>query len=332
MTHCVRLRLRKRRTPVRREGGYAPAIMDSMRRRLAARLRHSARPAAHRVQALLGGTPVEPAGERNHVITLDYPVRPVARYGYGKPAHPQLETRFKGEHESYRARLEAFLPLVDALKAIPLGEADTTTPWWHNGWYQGLDAVALYGTLAVDRPRRYLEVGSGNSTKFVRRAITDHGLPTTITSIDPRPRAEIDALCDRVVRTPFEEADLSIIDELDDGDVFFVDGSHRVFENSDATVAFIDVLPRLRPGVLVHIHDIFLPWDYPPQIADWYFSEHYLLAAWLLAGGSAIDVILPNFYVCLVPELHAILSPLWEHFTWSATATNGTGFWFRKAA
>ena len=67
------------------------------------------------------------------------------------------------------------------------------------------DGAALYGLVAETSPRRYIEVGSGNSTLFVRQAIRDHRLPTEIVSIDPQPRAEIDRVCDRIVRCPLEQ-------------------------------------------------------------------------------------------------------------------------------
>ncbi len=129
------------------------------------------------------------------------------------------------------------------------------------------------------RPKRFVEVGSGDSTRSAsrRRSIRDHSLPTLITSIDPTPRAEIDKLCDFVIRKPLEEVELDVFDELGPGDFLFIDGSHRSFSNSDVTVAFLDVLPRLRAGVVVHFHDIFWPYDYPPEWADRYYSEQYLL-------------------------------------------------------
>jgi hypothetical protein len=195
--------------------------------------------------------------------------------------------------------------------------------------FQGLDAVALYCFMAQWRPRRYIEVGSGNSTKFVHQAIVDHDLATEVTSIDPNPRAEIDHLCSHVVRSRLEDIDLAIFDELEAGDVCFIDGSHRCFTNSDTTVALIDVLPRLVPGVNVHIHDIFLPWDYPPQMNDWYYSEQYVVAAYLL-GGQMFEVVLPNFFICLEPSLHELLAPFWRTFTWAAMPTNGTSMWLRK--
>ena len=83
--------------------------------------------------------------------------------------------------------------------------------------FSSMDAVALYGMSSEFRPQRFVEVGSGYSTKFARRAIHDHSLRTRITSIDPAPRAEIDKLCDCVIRRPLEELDLSVFDELEPG-------------------------------------------------------------------------------------------------------------------
>jgi hypothetical protein len=140
----------------------------------------------------------------------------------------------------------------------------------------------LYSLLAQHNPRHYVEVGSGNSTKFARRAIRDHGLQTRITSIDPFPRAEIDSICDRVIREPVEHVALDTFDMLQPGDILFIDSSHRTFMNSDVTALSLDVLPRLPAGVIVEVHDITLPGDYPPQWTGRYYSEQYLLAAYLL--------------------------------------------------
>lgn len=263
-------------------------------------------------------------------ISLDYEVRPEPRWGHGKPVHPQLQYIIARNAHAYADLLQRFGTYADDLLKIPLDAPDATSPAWHNTYMTGLDAVALYCMLALGNPARYLEVGSGHSTRFARRAIADHKLRTTITSIDPEPRAEIDALCDRVVRTPLERADPAPFDELESGDIVFFDGSHRSFANSDATVALIEVFPRLKPGVLVEVHDVTLPWDYPSVFCDAYYSEQYLLAAYLLADGPTFEIVLPNFFVTLTPELHHILDPVWDRFAWSATATNGLSFWMRK--
>lgn len=277
----------------------------------------------------LAGLPTEPRGEPTFTIALDYPVDSRPRHGYGRPAHPGVEAVLAQGHASYADRLTRFLDFCPQLLAIPLVETAPTEPYWTNGWYCGLDALALYCSIAIDPPARFVEIGSGNSTKYARRAIRDHGLTTHVTSIDPHPRAEVDELCDRVIRQGLEDVDLAVFDELAPGDICFLDGSHRVFMNSDATVFFTEVLPRLRPGVLIHVHDVFLPWDYPAHISDWWYSEQYLLSCWLLAG-NALEIVLPDFYVSTHPDLQHILDPVWDELTWAAVATNGTGFWFRK--
>jgi len=259
-------------------------------------------------------------------IFLDYPVTPVPRWGYGKPPHPQLYEMFARDRESYRQSLTDFLNYTAHLLAIPLRQPKgSDQPSWIHHWLDGLDTLALYGFVASRKPGTYLEIGSGYSTKLVRRAIRDHSLPTRLISIDPHPRAEIDALCDEIVRQPLEDTDLSRFEQLQAGDILFCDGSHRVFMNSDVTVFFLEILPRLKAGVLVHIHDIELPYDYLPEHAHWYYSEQYLLAASLLAGHRNYRVVLPNAFVCREQDLVALVNPLWQQLP--GVAFRGSSFW-----
>jgi Methyltransferase domain len=263
-------------------------------------------------------------------IFLDYPVKPVPRYGYGKPPHPEL-TRILAERDaSYSETLTRFLELSRDLSNIPLRQPKSSLdPCWINKWLDGLDTIALYGFVATERPALYVEVGSGYSTKVVRRSITDQHLPTKLVSIDPHPRAQIDKLCDEVIRQPLENCDLSVLRDLKAGDVFFMDGSHRSFMNSDVTVFFLEILPRLRPGVLVHIHDIYLPLDYMPDRAHWYYSEQYLLAASLLAGHAGYTVVLPNNYISITPRLADVLTPFWNLPALAGVPHDGCSFWLR---
>jgi hypothetical protein len=263
-------------------------------------------------------------------IYLDYPVKPVARYGYGKPPHPELTRILEAGEGKYIESLSRFLDLSRHLLNIPLRHSKSPLePCWINKWFDGLDTFALYGFVATGRPSLYIEVGSGYSTKVVRRAITDHQLGTKLVSIDPHPRAQIDKLCDEIIRQPLEDCDLTLIRDLKAGDVFFVDGSHRSFMNSDVTVLFLEILPRLKAGVLVHIHDVYLPLDYMPNRAHWYYSEQYLLAASLLAGHSGYDVILPNNYISITPHLANVLVPFWGLPELTGVPQNGCSFWLR---
>ena len=268
-------------------------------------------------------------------IFLDYPVEAIPRFGYGKPAHPELTRILAANDARYVETLSEFLKLADSLFRIPLREPKgSAEPSWLHDWLDGLDTFALYGFIATRNAAQYVEVGSGYSTKVVRRAIKDRALRTKITSIDPHPRAEIDGLCDNVVRQPLEKCDLKIFDQLAAGDILFMDGSHRSFMNSDVTVFFLEILPRLKPGVLVHLHDIFLPLDYPPYweyrfYPHRYWSEQYLLAASLLAKQSAYDIVLPNHYISHTPSLAGILDKLWNDSRLAEVPRTGCSCWLQ---
>jgi predicted O-methyltransferase YrrM len=266
------------------------------------------------------------------VLTLDYPPasenRP--RWGHGRPPHARLEQALAAHEDTYRANLEVVASFRDDLAAVPAGPTSEPVAHWLNEFLPALDAATLYAFLRSRAPARYLEVGSGMSTLWARRAIDDGDLPTTVTSIDPEPRWGIDGVCDRVVRLPLEDADLAAFEGLAAGDVVFMDGSHRVFMNSDATTFFLDVLPELAPGVLVGVHDVFLPEDYLPEFADVYFSEQYLLAAYLLGGGESIRPELPCRYVSGRRSLVSALDELFAHPALSGVDPIGWCFWMAK--
>jgi Methyltransferase domain len=149
------------------------------------------------------------------------------------------------------------------LARIPLASVGPGEPYWGQHYFTGVDAAARYSLIRERRPSRYHEVGSGNSTLFAARAILDGGLSTRVVSVDPQPRAGVDAVCDEVIRAPLEQADPRHMAALEPGDVLLVDSSHCALTNSDVVTFFLEVLPALPAGVLVGIHDVFLPDDYP---------------------------------------------------------------------
>jgi methyltransferase family protein len=271
--------------------------------------------------------PAEEQLPPGYAITLDYPVRPDPRYGYSVPPHEELHALFEAGRERYLELLGSFLGFRDALARFP-AEGEETLAFWQNEYFTGLDVVALYALLALRRPAHYLEVGSGHSTAFARAAISSCALETVVTSIDPQPRAEIDRLADVNLRRGLEDLDLALFADLGPGDLLLFDGSHRCFTNSDATVFFLEVLPRLSPGVLVGIHDIFLPLDYPPEWSDRYYSEQYLLAVSLVAETRRFEVVLPSAFVSRDPELRAVLEPLWSDLP-ETVDRSGTAFWLQ---
>jgi predicted O-methyltransferase YrrM len=262
-------------------------------------------------------------------ITLDYPVSTTARHGAAP--NRQLHEILQRDAARYAQTLAGFRDFLPWFSRIPSAAADEATPHWSNIWLPPVDAAALYVQIVRSRPARYVEIGSGNSTKFVRRAIQDHGLETEIVSIDPAPRAAVDALCDVGIRKPFEETDLSVFATLAAGDVVFVDNSHRCFMNSDATVFFTEVLPALAPGVVVGIHDIFLPYDYPQEWAGRYYSEQYLLACYLLGRTPLLRVLLPAQFLLRAAETLEIASQLCAALPGGPQAA-GSSFWLEMLA
>lgn len=277
--------------------------------------------------------PPAAAGEPRQALWMEafYPVDPVPRYGHGRAELASILAVLDAGVPRYRETLERFRPLLPELREIGREPqpARPQEPAWVNGFLPGLDALALYGFVATGRPPRYLEVGSGNSTKFAARAKRRHSETTEIISIDPHPRTEIDGLCDRVVRSPLETADLQEFRALSAGDILFFDGSHRVFQNSDVTVFFLEILPALPPGVLVQIHDICWPADYPPAWADRYYSEQYLAAMLLLFGRQHFEVVLPNAFVATHTDLSRQFDELWDAPHLQGIERHGLSLWLR---
>lgn len=272
--------------------------------------------AANRSKIMMGARP----------ILVSYPGEVSARWSESAVGHPFLAKVIGENREEYARLIRTFGAFRGAVEKIADGApAGSTDPSWINGFFTGLDAFALYGMLSSRRPKRYFEIGSGFSTKLARRAINDQGLSTALLSIDPSPQAKIDSLCDTVFRQRLEDADVTLFDQLEAGDILFFDGSHHAFMSSDVVVFFLEVLPRLRPGVLVHIHDIFLPYDYPAEWTDRYYSEQYLLAMALLAPQRSMNVIFPARFI----QNDAALSALVDDQCGPRAKGGGASFWVR---
>lgn len=246
-----------------------------------------------------------------HRLLLDYPpsrdLRP--RWGKSSPAHVGLSKLFAANRPSYMAVLEKVRSMCPWFERIPV-QFTPGVAGWSGGAINTIDLAFLYTFVADSKPATYLEIGSGLTTLFAARAKRDHGLPTRIVSIDPSPRTDVDAQCDEVLRCGLEQLDLDVFRALRPGDVVFMDGSHRSFMNSDVTVFMLDVLPYLAPGVIVHFHDVVLPFDYQDMFVDWYWNEQYILGAYLLAAGGKIDVLMPGAYVSATEDVRAAVAPM----------------------
>jgi hypothetical protein len=245
--------------------------------------------------------------QNGRIIQTDYRYAPALRtWDASSAGGAKMLGILSERHQAYLTLLDSFAPFRADFARIPIsGDPEGTTPFWVNGWLPAFDSASIYGLLATRNPSLYVEIGSGNSTKFARQAIADHKLRTKIISIDPQPRAAINSICDENIRLPCEEIPTQVFSGLGQDAVLFVDNSHRSFQNSDVTVFFTEILPALQPGVVWGLHDICLPLDYPAEWASRYYNEQYLLMSYLFGGGGQDQVLLPNAYMALVPDLHA---------------------------
>lgn len=162
---------------------------------------------------------------------------------------------------------------------------------YNNGLFEAVDAEIAYSMVRWLRPRCIVEIGSGYSTRVMASALVRnferYANDCHFVSIEPNPDAVLSrgfTGLTRVVPKRVQDAELDIPSMLNAGDILFIDSSHVVAVGSDVVYEFLEVLPRLRSGVVVHVHDIFLPADYPRDtVLDGlcFWSEQYLLQAFL---------------------------------------------------
>jgi hypothetical protein len=183
------------------------------------------------------------------------------------------------------------------LRKIPVqknAEASTRSFYFNNGSFEGADAGVLYSMIRRFRPKRFFEIGSGHSTLMVRRAIEknrsdDAGYSCRHLCIEPYEQPWLEQTGAEILRRRAELCDPSLFDALESGDILFIDSSHVIRTQGDVLFEVLEVLGRLKSGVLIHIHDIFTPRDYPEEwvLRDQkLWDEQYLIEAFLAYNGS----------------------------------------------
>lgn len=243
---------------------------------------------------------------------------------WGDDGNGNLADLISAQQMTFEQNLLAIAPYVERISRFNKDQQSSFD--FNNSFMPVLDGLTVMWS-AKRAKSLYLEIGSGFSTMYARAALDEGNSQAKILSIDPHPRAEIDRLCDESIRAPLEKVDLKIFDRLEAGDSLFFDGSHRSFTNSDVTVFFLDVLPRLKPGVLVGIHDIFLPYDYPETWRQRSYNEQYMLASYLLANPRYFDLQMCNHWIS-VNGLHVKpLERIWNIVGPQACSRGGSAWW-----
>lgn len=167
--------------------------------------------------------------------------------------------------------------------------------------FHGVDALVAYCMVRHFQPRLIIEVGSGFSSVVLGQAAAKNKNSALI-CIDPFPRDFLQGGLpglQSLITKKVQDIDLEFFSQLQSGDILFIDSSHTVKIGGDVNYLFLEVLPRLKPGVIVHVHDIFLPFEYR---RDWvldefrFWNEQYLLQAFLIFN-SEFEVLLTNSYL-----------------------------------
>ena len=249
------------------------------------------------------------------------------------------------------------LPGLDVRAAWSLDLAEQLTPWFEefatrfsvekelqryyllNGFFMAVDAHVYWAFLRKYKPRRIVEIGAGYSTVLAGEACKLNGqelgcIPELV-AIDPYPN-EILGLPDSgihaVLRQKVQEVDPKVWKSLEDGDFLFIDSSHVLAAGNDVHFEYAELLPRLKPGVFVHIHDISLPRHYPRSYtaSQNYWNEQYLLQAFLAFNGK-FDIIWPGNYLMIHhPSEMLRLFPQIKAMRLQYPESEPTSFWIRR--
>ena len=160
------------------------------------------------------------------------------------------------------------------------------------GMFPDLDRVVLYCLLRHLKPQRIFEIGSGESTEVVRQALIDGQIDSEHLAIEPYRFDEVPGNV-QVIRKEVQELSDDFFDQLSENDVLFIDSSHVTMPYGDTLTELLTILPRLNPGVLVHIHDIFLPYDYPENwgTKNYVYTEQWLVALMLYGADKEWRVV-----------------------------------------
>jgi hypothetical protein len=201
-------------------------------------------------------------------------------------------------------------------------------------------AASLHTMIREYKPRRFIEIGSGHSSKVISKAMEmnredEPARETEYIIIDPYPNEITSthlASVSRVLKEKVENVDAALFDVLEKDDILFIDSGHTIRTGSDVNFLLLDVLPRLRPGVIIHFHDINLPYEYPkgyftnPKFRV-FWTEAYLLQAFLMFNRE-FEILLAMNYI--QTDHMDDFSKAFPRFNLADNWANSGSFWIRR--
>lgn len=184
--------------------------------------------------------------------------------------------------------------------------------------YGPIEAQALYGMLRFLKPKTIVEVGCGLSTHVMRQAInrnTGEGVAKTRhICIEPYATPWLRSSSVELIERPVQEVDRSVFDSLEQGDLLFIDSSHAIATDSDVNYLYLEILPTLQSGVIVHIHDIYLPFSYTRDtLMTFVHPQETVLLQAFLSGNRDFEIL---FCMSLMhydaPDMLKAVFPLYD--------------------
>jgi len=192
-----------------------------------------------------------------------------------------------------------------------------------------IDGFVLYAMLRHFKPKRMIEIGSGYSTRIAACALAQNPGPCAHSCIEPFEMPWLEELDVEVIRDRVEKIPLAMFETLEAGDVLFIDSSHAIRPQGDVVRIYLQILPLLAPGVIIHVHDVYTPHDLHPYLVleqRKLWNEQFLMEA-LLSGGDRFSVLLANYWIGRQhPELFAKVVPGYR----LPPERDGCSFWMRR--
>lgn len=191
-------------------------------------------------------------------------------------------------------RIIATFSCSQELEDIPRDKVNTLDFYLNNDQFESGDAEYWYQLIRSIKPKRIFEVGSGNSTLMAIRAIrknheSEPDYKCKHVCIEPYEMPWLEETGVSVVREKIEDVELSFFSELEENDILFIDSSHIIRPQGDVLFEYLELLPTLNKGVIVHVHDIFSPKNYPKRWLEdevKFWNEQYLLEAFMSHNSS----------------------------------------------
>lgn len=239
--------------------------------------------------------------------------------------HAGIEMELEEQLEKLKRWKSAYMPLFGVIRKDPnINTQCFGSGYLHNGKYPTPDAEIYAAMIADFKPEHIIEIGIGYSTRIAKKILSELHSSCVITAIDPHPYAEVKGFADKILYKRVEEVSLEDL-RVGPKTLFFIDSSHVTAAGGDVPFLYNQILPNLPSGTLVHVHDIFTPYDYPYRYQNLFYTEQYVLNS-MLAHSERYRVIFSTHYMS--QKFSAQMQDVFGEIVGKNDLYFGSSFWF----